>query len=66
MEPSAEPKRIRLVKDFVDFEVGMAYRSGTILERSAHSSQYQLPGTRLGQQCVSSLSRLQGLYEVLE
>lgn len=58
-----EPRRVRLTADFICLEVGLAYRKGTILIRSPHSSQYMLEGTKLGQVCVSSFSRIRDICE---
>lgn len=66
---SPEPKRIRLTEDFLDLRVGMAYPEGTVLIRLSSGpapSQYGLPGTRLGQECVAGLFLLRGIYEEIE
>lgn len=61
-----QPQRIRLTEDFIDLKVGMAYRKGTVLVRLNSGGQYGLEGTRLGQECVYSLTPLLGIYEVIE
>lgn len=60
-----EPARVRLTKDYLDLQVGMAYRAGTILVRQ-QSGQYALDGTKLGGECVAGLFLLRGIYEILE
>jgi len=63
---SQEPKRVRLVEDYLDLKVGMAYKSGTILVRSPWSGQYMIEGTRLGGECIAYFSLIRGICEVVE
>ena len=42
-----EPKRVRLLKDYVDIPTGIQLPKGTVLERTC-SGQYVVPGTGLG------------------
>lgn len=58
-----EPKRVRLTKDFLDPPTGMGYPEGTILERSPHSGQYLVEGTKLGGECVACFSLIKDICE---
>lgn len=59
-----KPKRVRLIEDYLDFQTGISYASGTILERT-QSGQYAPPGTKLGEGgCVAFFALIQGICKV--
>lgn len=63
-----EPRRIRLLEDYLDLKTGVAYPAGTILVRLPCSGQYGLEGTKLGEKCAGHWALVQQLskVEVLE
>lgn len=63
MKPT--PQRVRLVRDYLDLDVGMAYRAGTVLIRQ-QSGQYAIEGTPLGGECVWGFPPIREICEVLE
>jgi hypothetical protein len=61
-----EPRRVRLLEDFLDTKAGVGFPKGTELIRLPGSSQYAPEGTQLGQDCATGFFLIKDICEILE
>lgn len=66
MAAKAQPQKVRLTEDYLDFAAEVAHAKGTVLGRRS-GGHYATPETRLGQgNCVASFGLIEGACEILD